>query len=190
MKRYILGLLVLVNFETHYISAAELDSAAVKILYTYTNDQASRAAGLVPVRLHRDVDEQPHTLTLNVHFYGVARTVKEMLDGVIDGLDLNEFATLHMRSSFGKVADSHAFTLEELRRIGTLSIDYIRAENTVERIKTRRISWMVDAIAGTHPHAWGDRAKRERIQALVEKNYFDNSGRPRSLRELQKIVNS
>ncbi len=166
MKRYILGLLVLANLGTHYISASELDSAAVAISYTYTNDQASRDAGLVPMRLHRGADEQSYTLTLDVHFYGATRTGEEILDGVIDNFHLDDFVMLRLWNGTEKIDVTHTFTMEALRRIRSLSIDYSIEENTVERIKARRIQWMVDAIAGTHPHAWGDRAKRERFKHL------------------------
>lgn len=190
MKRYILRLLVLATFAKNYASAVELGSAVVKISYTYTNDQDSRSAGVVPIHLHKNVDDtqKPHTLTMDVHFYGATRTVEEILDGIIDKLNLNEFVKLHMWNGTKKINATHTFTLEELRRTEWLNIDYLRSENTVECIKARRIQWMVDAIAGVHPHAWGDRANRERIQALVKKNYTDDSGVPRLLRELRTIV--
>ncbi|MDP3641448.1 MAG: hypothetical protein Q8R43_03345 [Alphaproteobacteria bacterium] len=189
MKRYMLGLLVLANFWINYISAIESDYAAVKISYTYTNDPVSRAAGLVPVRRQNSSDEV-YTLTREVHFYGATRTVEEILDGVMDSFDLDDFVSLHVWRGSEKVAVTHTFTMEELRRIGTLNIRYIIEENTVECIKARRIKWIVDMIAGVHPHAWGDRAKRERIRGFVKENYVGASGRPRSLKEFQALVSN
>lgn len=190
MNRFVLVLFIVLRCGIGYISASDANFATVAISYTYYNDPASRAVGLVPMRLHSSEQDpsRVYTITLNIHFYGKTRTVEEILDIVIDKFDLNDFVRLHLWAGTEKVDDDHTFTMEELCRIGRLAIDYRINENTLDRIKARRINWIIDQIAGPHTDAWGNRAQWERIRAIVEKNLVDESGGLRSLRELRDLV--
>jgi hypothetical protein len=185
MNRYIL---TVVSFWISCLSASTLDSAAVDISYTYCNDPASQAAGLVPVRVLCDADAPFTVCTFNVCFFGRTRTVEEILYTVIDRFELNEFATFRLWSGSEEIVDNPIFTMEELGRMGSLTIDYDIQENTPEAIKHRRIQWLVDQLTESHQEAWGNREQRERVRALVEKNHVDALGKHLSLRELCEIV--
>jgi hypothetical protein len=65
------------------------------------------------MRLHKDADDQLHTRTLTVHFYGKTRTAEEVLDVVIDKFDLNEFANFRLWAGAKAVSADHTLTLAE-----------------------------------------------------------------------------
>ena len=187
MNRYILAV---VSFGISCLSASTLDSAAVDISYAYCNDPASQAAGLVPVRGSCDADAPSTVPTFKVCFFGETRTVGEILDTVIDRFELNEFATFRLWSRSEEIVDNHTFTMEELRRMGSLTVDYDIEKNTPEAIKHRRIQWLVDQIAGKNQETSESWMKLRMVSAFVEKKYMDAFGNPRSLRELRELVES
>lgn len=188
MNRYVLGLIVLLSFGSNYIFASQGDCAEVRISYTYCNDAASRELGLVPMRLHEDVDNQLLTRTLNVHFFGTTRTVEQILDVVIDTFDLNEFAKFRLCAGSKEVSADHTFTLAELSSIGSLSIDCRSEDNTVDVIKNRRTKWIEDQLSGKGEQTAESWMKTRKVSVFVERNYFDELGKERSLRDLREIA--
>jgi hypothetical protein len=165
MNRYVLGVLLFMNFWVNYASAIE--SATISI--SYVEGEISVFDSKLEVYSYRRTD---------------VVTAEEIMDHMNDKADLDEFAKLRLYLGTREVAPKHMFTMEALRQIGGLTVRFNINDNSPEAILDRRITWLVDQIAGESQNASEDWMKIRMVRAFVEENHLDESGRQRSLRKI------